>query len=85
MMKDRPNTKTADHSSQGGYDWRSSAGTPGRVYKEDGTWESLCTGGSAECNYNYNEEIAMIPESDRYNFLTSLNHQLNEDTNLFAG
>ncbi|MET2953824.1 TonB-dependent receptor [Vibrio harveyi] len=84
MMKDRPNTKTADHSSQGGYDWRSSAGTPGRVYKEDGTWESLCTGGSAECNYNYNEEIAMIPESDRYNFLTSLNHQLDEDTNLFA-
>ncbi len=84
MMKDRPNTKDADLSSVGGYDWKSSAGTPGRVYFEDGTWESLCAKGSAECNYNYNEAIAMIPESDRYNFLTSLNHQLNENTNLFA-
>ncbi|WP_439437360.1 TonB-dependent receptor [Salinivibrio costicola] len=82
--EDRKNTASADLSSRGGFDWRSSMGVPGTVYDIDGNeLDDLCSGFTKDCKYDYASEVIMVPESDRISVITAVNHDLSIDTSTF--
>lgn len=88
MREDRSNTSSADLTDRGGFDWTSSRGNPGYAFDVDGNYlGALCgqdaNGNELSCNYDYASDIAMIPESNRYSLLSTINHQLNDDVNSF--
>ena len=80
--KDRSNTKSANATSRGGDDWRSSFAPGGRVYANDDGDDLGCANGASECLYDFAEYAQIEPETEHFSILSSLNHQITDDVTL---
>ncbi len=85
---DRGRLGSANQSSRGGFDLRSSRGYPGR-FAVDGvlTIDPDCPAGSIAdptCVYDYGPWNLIIPEAERSGLMVMAHHDFNENLTLFA-
>ena len=96
MLRDREYSKTADHRSQGGIDFRSSSGNPGTIFTFDGDiqaspdcppdrYDDFGTDGAISiCRFNYNEWITGVPAVKRGGIFTTYNREITDDIEMFT-
>ncbi len=78
MHTDRDFSKSANHESQGGYDFRSSAYPIANVRSASGPW--LAINGF----FDYNPYITLVPATERLSSMLNLNRDISENVRFFG-
>jgi len=80
---DRPFSESADHTAQGGSDYRSQSTYPPYIISAT-TFADLQGTGTGDEKYDFNKDATLIPDSERMGATFSANWDLNSNLNLFT-